>query len=227
MTTVVLTGVSRGLGRAMAVAFADAGCRICGCSRSQQAVNDLQAHLGDAHLLSAIDVACDESVCRWAKQCLERFGPPDFLINNAGLINASADLWEVPAEEFDTLMAVNVNGTANVIRHFVPTMVARRHGVIVNFSSGWGRSVAAKVAPYCATKWAIEGLTRALAEELPSPMAAVPLNPGIINTEMLKSCFGPGAESYPTADEWAARAVSYIFQITSADSGQPLSVPGG
>ena len=71
-------------------------------------------------------------------------------------------------------------------------------GVIVNFSSGWGRSTDAEVAPYCATKWAIEGLTQAFAQELPSGMAAVALNPGIINTDMLQSCFGGSASGYPS-----------------------------
>jgi len=68
-----------------------------------------------------------------------------------------------------------VKGTANVIRYFVPDMVRRKSGVIVNFSSGWGRSTDAEVAPYCASKWAIEGLTQALSQELPSGMAAVPV----------------------------------------------------
>ena len=64
-------------------------------------------------------------------------------------------------------MDVNVKGVANVIRAFVPAMVAKKRGVIVNLSSGWGRSTAAEVAPYCATKYAIEGLTLSLAQELP------------------------------------------------------------
>ena len=75
--------------------------------------------------------------------------------------------------------------------------------MIVNFSSGWGRSTSAEVAPYCATKWAIEGLSQALAQELPKGMACVALNPGIIDTEMLRSCFGESAASYPDAAEWA------------------------
>ena len=91
---------------------------------------------------------------------------------------------------FPQVIDVNLKGMANVIRHFVPAMVKNKSGVIVNFSSGWGRSTDAEVAPYCATKWAIEGLTQALAQELPPGMAAVPLNPGIINTGMLRSCFG-------------------------------------
>ena len=142
---------------------------------------------------------------------MERAGAPDFLINNAAVINHNAPLWEVGSVEFDRLTAVNINGTANTIRHFVPAMINRGSGVVVNFSSGWGRSASAEVGPYCASKWAIEGLTRALAEELPDEMAAIPLNPGIINTEMLQSCFGGNADMYPSADEWAARAVPFIL----------------
>jgi NAD(P)-dependent dehydrogenase (short-subunit alcohol dehydrogenase family) len=105
-------------------------------------------------------------------------------------------------------------------------MVERSTGVIVNLSSGWGRSASADVAPYCASKWAIEGLTRALADDLPSGMAAVPLNPGVINTEMLQSCFGSAADSYPSPGEWAERAVPFILGITADDNGHPLTVPG-
>jgi len=64
----------------------------------------------------------------------------------------------------------------------------------------------------CATKWAIEGLTQALAQELPPGMAAVPLNPGIVNTDMLRSCFGGSTSSYPTPREWAGIAVPFLFE---------------
>jgi len=88
-------------------------------------------------------------------------------------MNTPAPLWQVPAREFNQLMDVNIKGVVNVIRHFVPAMVARKSGVIVNLSSGWGRSTAPEVAPYCASKYAMEGLTKALAQELPAGMAAV------------------------------------------------------
>ena len=123
------------------------------------------------------------------------------------------------------MVDVNIKGVANVIRHFVPAMIKQGRGVIVNFSSGWGRSTDAEVAPYCATKWAIEGLTQSLAQELPPGMAAVPLNPGIINTDMLQSCFAGGANSYPTAEEWAKTAVPFLLKINSADNGRQLTVP--
>jgi NAD(P)-dependent dehydrogenase (short-subunit alcohol dehydrogenase family) len=113
----------------------------------------------------------------------------------------------------------------NVIRHFVPAMVSRRSGVIVNFSSGWGRSTDAEVAPYCATKWAIEGLTQALAQELPAGMAAIPLNPGIIDTDMLQSCFGSPASGYLKPRDWARSAVPFLLGLGPKDNGRPATAP--
>jgi len=96
----------------------------------------------------------------------------------------------------------------------------------VNFSSGWGRSTDAEVAPYCATKWAIEGLTQSLAQELPSGMAAVPFNPGIIATDMLQSCFGGSASGYARPEAWAKTTVPFLLKINSADNGKPMTAPG-
>jgi NAD(P)-dependent dehydrogenase (short-subunit alcohol dehydrogenase family) len=161
----------------------------------------------------------------WAAAVLDELGPPDLLVNNAAIINANAPLWKVPADDFSRVVDVNVKGTFHLLRHFVPTMVRRRRGVIVNFSSGWGRSTSPEVATYCATKWAIEGLTRALAEELPAGMAAVPLNPGVINTEMLQSCFGADASGYPSPQDWAKRAVPFLLKLRDKDNGRAMTVP--
>jgi len=222
---IVLTGVSRGLGRAMVEGFISRGHTVLGCARSAEAIADLRRRHGPPHGFEAVDVSRDEEVRSWAARVLNDGGPPDLLINNAAVINRNAPLWQVPAEEFSQLIDVNIKGIANVVRHFVPAMLGRRQGVIVNFSSGWGRGVAAEVASYCASKWAVEGLTRTLAEELPSGMAAVPLNPGIINTEMLQSCFGAEAGDYPDATAWAERAVPLLLKLGPKDNGQPLEVP--
>jgi len=222
---IVLTGVSRGLGRAMAEGFIREGHIVAGCARSKEAIGQLAQHHEPPHAFEVVDVTRDAKVRAWADRVLSEGGAPDLLINNAGLINRNAPLWEVPAEEFSRVIDANIKGVANVLRHFVPVMVKRNCGVIVNISSGWGRSAAPEVAPYCATKWAIEGLTQALAEELPKGMAAVPLNPGIINTRILQSCFGDAAESYPDADAWAERAVPFLLQLGAKDNGKPLSVP--
>ena len=221
---IVITGASRGLGHAMAAGFIQQYHQVFGCARSAKAVLRLREHWPGPHQFEAVDVSNDEQVAIWAERVLAA-GPPDLLINNAAIINANAPLWLVPAAEFDAVVDVNVKGVANVIRHFVPAMVERGTGVIVNFSSGWGRSTAPEVAPYCATKWAIEGLTSALAEELPKGMAAVALNPGVINTEMLRSTFGESAGQYPDPDDWAKRAVKMILGLGAKDNGRPLSVP--
>jgi NAD(P)-dependent dehydrogenase (short-subunit alcohol dehydrogenase family) len=225
MKRIVLTGASRGLGRAMVEGFVAQGHTVVGCARSTRAIDQLQGRHEAPHRFNVVDVRSDEAVERWAREVLSE-GHVDLLINNAALINENAPLWMVPAGQFDDLVDVNIKGTANVIRHFLPAMVARRTGVVVNFSSAWGRSTSPDVAPYCATKWAIEGLTRALAAELPSGMAAVPVNPGIIDTDMLRCCFGDSASAYPTAAQWARRAVPFLLGLGPEDTGQPLSVPG-
>ncbi|HEY5792822.1 MAG TPA: SDR family oxidoreductase, partial [Chthoniobacterales bacterium] len=89
-----------------------------------------------------------------------------------------------------------------------------------------GRSASPEVAAYCASKWAIEGLTQALAQELPAGMAAVSLNPGIIDTDMLRECFGAAAGNYPTAAEWILRAGRFLRKLGPESNGRALTVPG-
>jgi NAD(P)-dependent dehydrogenase (short-subunit alcohol dehydrogenase family) len=221
---VVITGVTRGLGRALVPHFAPAGHTVWGCGRSTAGVAELTREFGPPHDFAAVDVRDGPAVRAWADRLLAKSGPPDLLINNAALMNDPAPLWEVPAEQFDALIDVNVKGVANVIRAFVPAMVARGAGVIVNLSSGWGRSTSPQVAPYCASKFAIEGLTLALAQELPRGMAAVPLNPGVIDTDMLRQAWADDAGAYPKAEAWAKRAAPFLLGLGPKDNGRSLTV---
>lgn len=223
---IVITGVSRGLGRVMTAAFIAEGHRVSGCARSAEKIQELGRLYSFPHLFTALDITDDTSVAQWSQEVLQENGGPDLMINNAGLVNTPAPLWDVPAEECRRVIDVNINGTINMIRHFLPPMLKQRAGIIVNFSSGWGRSTSPGVAPYCATKWAIEGLTQALSQELPDGMAAVALNPGIIHTEMLETCFGEAAAAYTPLREWVKVAVPYILSIQPKDNGSQLSVPG-
>jgi NAD(P)-dependent dehydrogenase (short-subunit alcohol dehydrogenase family) len=221
---IVLTGATRGLGRALVPRFVAAGHTVLGCGRSAASVAELTRSFGPPHDFAALDVRDWPAVKAWSDRLLARYGPPDLLINNAALMNDPAPLWEVPAAEFDALIDVNVKGVANVIRAFVPAMVARQSGVIVNLSSGWGRSTSPEVAPYCASKYAVEGLTLALAKELPRGMAAVPLNPGVIDTDMLRQCWADDAGAYPTADRWAERSAPFLLALGPKDNGRSLTV---
>lgn len=205
--TVAITGTSRGLGEALSAGFQAAGWNVAGCSRS-----------------TGVDVSDEGSVQNWAQDVLARWGAPDLVLNNAATINCNAPLWEVPPDEFRQLLSVNLQGTFHVIRAFVPAMIARGSGVLVNFSSTWGRTTSPEVAPYCCTKWGIEGLTRALAQELPPGLAAVAFNPGVIDTDMLRSCFGDSAGAYPSAAEWATRAVPFLARLSAKDNGKSLSL---
>jgi len=222
---VLLTGASQGLGRAMAGELARLGHRVFGCARNAEKLDALAAQLGGDHRFARVDVAIDAEVAAWVAGVVAEAGPPDLVLNNAALINRNAPLWRVPPDELSNVVDVNLKGIFHVIRHVVPAMIERGRGVIVNFSSGWGRSVSPEVAPYCATKWGVEGLTQALAEELPRGLAAVPVNPGVIHTEMLESCFGRSAASYPSPETWAQRAVPFLLALGPRDNGRPLTAP--
>ncbi|KAF8016109.1 hypothetical protein BT93_H1594 [Corymbia citriodora subsp. variegata] len=229
--TVLITGVSKGLGQALALELAKRGHSVIGCSRSQDKLDSLRSLLSSSsdaadspHLLLNVDVRSNSSVEELARVVMDKKGVPDIIVNNAGTINKNNKIWEVPVDEFDAVIDTNVKGIANMLRHFLPPMIQRKHGIIVNMSSGWGRSGAALVAPYCASKWAVEGLTKSVAKELPDGMAIVALNPGVINTDMLASCFGNSASLYQAPDAWAVKAAAMILNLTGADNGASLTV---
>jgi Short-chain alcohol dehydrogenase of unknown specificity len=212
---IVITGISRGLGRAMTEEFINLGHTVIGCARSKSAVENLTNKYGNSHQFSCVNVADEDSVQEWVRYTLTNYSPPDLLINNAAIINQPAPVWKIDSEEFSQLIDINIKGVANVIRHFVPAMISRGSGIIVNISSGWGRSTSPQVGPYCASKWAIEGLTRALSQELPSGIAAIPLNPGIIHTDMLDICFGEDAKSFTPIESWTKKAVPFLIKFKS------------
>ncbi len=210
---VVITGASGGLGLELALECRRLGHQVFGCGRRRLSVAEFD--------YQQVDVADPQQTLNWALS-LE---PPDLLINNAALVNKNAPLWEVPVEEFQALLKVNLGGIHNVVRAFLPRMLEVGRGVVVNLSSGWGRTTSPEVAPYCMTKWGVEGLTRALAQELPSGMAAVAVNPGIIDTPMLQSCFGPSASSYPGPKDWARVAAPFFLALGANANGSSLTAP--
>jgi NAD(P)-dependent dehydrogenase (short-subunit alcohol dehydrogenase family) len=222
---ILVTGATRGLGRAMSEAFAELGHTVLGCGTSEANVEAIRAALPAPHRFEKIDVSDDKQVAAWANSVQADAYPIDLLLNNAAVINDNGPLWKVSAEAFRKVMDVNVTGSVNVLRHFLPGMIKRGKGVVVNFSSGWGRSTSPEVGPYCASKYAVEGFTLALAQELPKGMAAIPLNPGVIDTDMLRSAFGDEAGSYPDPKKWAKIAVPYILSLSAKHNGQSLSVP--
>ena len=222
--TIWLTGCTNGLGRALVPELVDRGHVVAGCGRNEIEIQKLSDEFPDCFFV-ACDVSDEGSVEDFVNEASIRAGEPDFLINNGAIVNQPAPLWEISAEEFDQLTSININGVANLIRHVVPLMLSNKSGMIINLSSGWGRSTSPEVAPYCASKWAIEGLTQALSQELPDNIGTVALNPGVINTEMLQKCWGDEANNFPGAEQWAITAAPFILGLTPLDNGKPLTAP--
>lgn len=225
MRNVVITGVTRGLGWELTRYFAKQGDRVIGCGRSDERIAQLREEFGPEHSFHRVDVASDEDVAAWAGT-VSGLGPAGLLLNNAAVTAPNAPLWKLDARQTQEVVDINLIGTINVIRHFLPPMIQQGTGVVVNFSSGWGRSTSPEVATYCATKYAIEGLTAALAQELPPGLAAVALNPGVINTDMLATCFGASAADYPSPAEWIKFAGPFLSRLEARHNGKSLDVPG-
>jgi len=219
---VCISGCSKGLGRAMAIEFNKRGWKVAGGARNDAALENLKEEIGDLCFFQAFDVSKSEEVENFAQSVEEKLGVPNLLVNNAGIINKNAPLTQISPEEFASVLSINLGGIHNMIRSFVPRMEKRGNGIIVNFSSYWGQSTAPEVGPYCATKWGVEGLTRSLAQELPQGLATVAFNPGIIDTDMLRSCFGDGAASHENPVDWAKHAVSRLEKIGLPDNGQTI-----
>jgi len=221
---IAVTGCSRGLGLALIRGFIALGHKVSGCSRNPECMQQLQQEFGDDHYFEALDISNATQVSQWAENCLKRQGPVDLVINNAAIINPNANMWEVDDQQWSDLVDINIKGVFYVSKAFLKSMVTNNSGILVNISSGWGRSASAEVATYCCSKWAVEGLTRSLAQEVPDGVAAIPLNPGIIHTELLESCFGSSATQFPSPSQWAEDAVPFLLALKASDNGQPLTV---
>ena len=158
---IVITGVSRGLGRAMAAGFVAAGHTVHGCVRSASVAAELRRVWPGPHSVAAVDVTDDVAVRVWADEVL-RAGPPDLLINNAAIVNRNAPCGACRSRNLIRSSMSISKGRSTCCAHSVPATIARKRGVIVNFSRGWGRSTSPWVLRRMAraTKWAIQGLTQ-------------------------------------------------------------------
>uniref|UniRef100_A0A0A0KIN8 NADPH-dependent pterin aldehyde reductase-like n=1 Tax=Cucumis sativus TaxID=3659 RepID=A0A0A0KIN8_CUCSA len=207
---IVISGVSRGLGRALALELAKLGHTIIGCSRDKIKLDSLQLQLSNAsprnHLLFNFDVKSNESIREMAQTVKEKFGSVDIIVNNAAVVAENLKLWEIPNEIFDDVIDTNMKGVANMLRHFIPLMLPKNKGIIVNVSSLYGRIAAARASAYCSSKWGIEGLSKSVAKELPNGLTIVTLDPGIINTDASVTILGHFASQYQSPQLWYTTA---------------------
>ncbi|MDX1579814.1 MAG: SDR family NAD(P)-dependent oxidoreductase [Gemmatimonadota bacterium] len=165
----VVTGASTGIGRAVATALGEAGCNLAICARTRSDLEEAAGDLRDTSAPRVLAMTCDvsdpEEVAGLAEGVLEELGPPDVLVNNAG-IGVFGRFQDLSLEDFDHTFGVNVRGTFLCSRAFVPSMVAAGGGVIVNIASLAGKNVFASGSIYAASKHAVLGMSKCMMLDL-------------------------------------------------------------
>ena len=195
----LITGATRGIGKAVAAAYLHEGARVFICARNQQevaaTVRELRYDSADAQIDGcAGDVGKEADICRIVDAVIERFHTIDTLINNASLLGRRVALVEYPFGQWEEVIRVNLHGVFLLSQQVVKRMIAQRHGSIINVSSGVGRVGRARWGAYAVSKFGLEGLTQVLADEVKEFGIRVnSVNPGPTRTEMR-------AEAYPEED---------------------------
>jgi NAD(P)-dependent dehydrogenase (short-subunit alcohol dehydrogenase family) len=183
----VVTGASKGLGKQMAESLAEAGATVALVARSKELLEgvraDIIAHGGKAYAFVG-DVSQEADVASVASEIHRQAGVPDILINNAG-INIRKLLHEYSLEEWRRVMSTNIDGPFLCTRAFVPGMIEKKFGRIINMASTMAHVSLPERTSYCASKFALLGMTKALALELaPYNVTANAISPGPFATEM-------------------------------------------
>ena len=209
----VVTGASRGIGRAIVSLFESEGARVAGCAR--------YAALG----VDVCDVRRGADVARFAASVKERYGTPDIVVNNAGIV-VRAELDVMQESDWDDVVDSNLKGTFLISRAFLPEMRARRRGSLINVASISGRLGTSGLTAYCAAKHGVVGLTRALAEEVRSDGLSVnAICPGSVDTEMLRVGM-PGAQPRMSPEDIARVALFLAADAPAALTGSCVDVFG-
>jgi 3-oxoacyl-[acyl-carrier protein] reductase len=224
----VVTGASRGIGRAIAALLASEGAAVAGCARQVNRghfLDDLDEAERARHLVAVCDVRRSEEVRSFRDLVLARLGAPDILVNNAGMV-ARSSIETMPEETWDDVLAANLTSTFLVIQAFLPALRGRGRGRIINIGSVAGQRGTPLLGAYCAAKHGVVGLTRALAKELRSDHIVVnAICPGSVDTEML-AVGQPGAKPEMTPIELARVALFLAADAPAAMTGQSVDVFG-
>lgn len=239
MKTILITGASRGIGKAIAQRFAHDANNIAICSR--KSMDELEetakeiTNLGSACIYDTVDIADYESVERFIKRIHEEFGKIDVLVNNAG-ISYIGLLQDMTVDEWKRIINVNLSSVFYTCKLVIPDMISKKKGSIINISSMWGVCGASCEVAYSATKGGVNSFSKALAKELaPSNINVNAIACGVIDTRM-NACFSEEeraaiineipAQRMGTPTE-VAELVANIADSSSYLTGQVIAFDGG
>jgi 3-oxoacyl-[acyl-carrier protein] reductase len=184
----LITGGGRGIGKAVALAYAHEGAKIAICART---ASEIEQTLGEIQALEAegagwaCDVSLEEPVQELVANVKQKFGRVDVLVNNAGVMTRPAPTIELDVKKWDYTIAVNLRGLFLTTQAVLPIMMKQRSGSIINLSSTIGRGAYANFIAYATSKWGVEGFTQTLADEArPYHIRANSVEPGYVATKL-------------------------------------------
>ena len=238
MSTVLITGASRGIGRAVALACARSGKFsriIMNGGHDAAALKEASRSVAAAGELLCIPTLGDVGDIAYVESVRKEFGPADVIISNAG-IAWNGLLTDMSPAEWDSVIRTNLTALYNICHTYVPDMVRRRHGQILNIASVWGLAGASCEVAYSAAKGAVIAFTKALAKELaPSGIQVNALAPGMVATRMnghlseketAEICDRIPA-GYVASPEEAAEAVLRLLEMPAYFTGEVVKLDGG
>jgi NAD(P)-dependent dehydrogenase (short-subunit alcohol dehydrogenase family) len=184
----LITGGGRGIGKAIAMAYAREGAKLALCARTgselEQTVKEIQALKADCKGWSC-DVSLEEPVRDFVANVMKVFGRIDVLVNNAGVMTRPVPIAELEVKKWDYTIAVNLRGPFLVTRAVLPIMMKQKSGSIINVSSSIGRTAYANFIAYATSKWGLEGFTQTIAAEVRSHnIRANTVEPGYVATKL-------------------------------------------
>lgn len=221
--TAIITGASRGIGKATALAFGRAGANVVATARTTDAlvavVNEVE-QMGAQALVISADLSVEADIQRIATEALDRFGRIDILVNNAAIIHPSIDLVDFDPALWRQVIDVNLTSVALLTKAVLPTMIANRSGKIINISSIGGRKGGKGRGAYRATKAALISLTESVAAEVkPYGIDVNCICPGGVDTEGFREAFNNrGREDNPKLMDPNEIAEVALFLATNASS---------
>tara|TARA_B100000482_G_C12586953_1_gene290052 strand:- start:200 stop:943 length:744 start_codon:yes stop_codon:yes gene_type:complete len=235
----VVTGAGRGIGRAVAIAYAKMGANVVCVSRTQEnstkVATEIEA-LGQKSWAFAVDVSETSAVESSAKNILEATGKVDILVNNAGVTRDNL-LMRMSEEEWDTVLNTNLKGAFNFTKAFTRPFMKQRSGRIINIASVIGLIGNAGQSNYAASKAALIGFTKSVAKELaPRGVTANAIAPGFIETDMTavldEKVRGSIIDRIPmnrfgSPEDIANTAIFLALESTNYMTGQVLTIDGG
>ncbi|HJU03672.1 MAG TPA: SDR family oxidoreductase [Nitrospiraceae bacterium] len=205
----IITGASRGIGRATAELFAREGARLVICSRTRReltrAVTTIKARGGDV-AYRVMDIGSARHARSLVDMALRRYGKLDILINNAGMLGPRVPIIDYPSVEWNEVLRVNLHGVFYLSQHAARCMAPQQSGCIITLSSSVGRVGRGSWGAYAVSKFGVEGLTQVMADELRAcGICTVTFNPGGTRTKMR-------ADAYPSENPTHLRDPAEVAQ---------------